>query len=208
MEPLLPHGRLGPLVVLLLSACVLWFPGPVAGAQGPAAETPGDAETAATENPDDQQGAETDPPIMLEEVPNRAEKTSAELATLLPRDSSRRTLERVGGETDLALKEAESHLAKTRQMLAGRPNVRTLQKSSAELSEMLNHLQSLEEELDDQLDGFGISLGRIDKIAAVWMATDELAKTKENADATMLTRIAAVLRRNRSDAFGSRRSSQ
>ena len=100
----------------------LWFPGPVAWAQGPASETPGDAETAATEIPDDQQGAETDPPIMLEEVPNRAETTSAELATLLPRDSSRRTLERVGGETDLALKEVESHLAKTRQMLTGRPN--------------------------------------------------------------------------------------
>ena len=44
---------------------------------------------------------------MLEEVPNRAETTNAELATLLPRDSSRRTLERVGGETDLALKEVD-----------------------------------------------------------------------------------------------------
>ena len=177
-------------------------------AQGPASETPGDAETAATETPDDQQGAETDPPILLEEVPNRAETTSAELATLLPRDSSRRTLERVGGETDLALKEVESHLAKTRQMLAGRPNVRTLQRSAAELSEMLDHLRSLEEELDDQLDGFGISLGRIDRIAAVWVTTDELAKTKEDADATMLARIAAVLGEIDADAQGSRRSSQ
>ena len=90
---------------------------------GACAETPGDAETAATEIPDDQQVAETDPPILLEEVPNRAETTNAELATLLPRDSSRQTLERVGGETDLVLKEVESHLAKTRQMLAGRPNL-------------------------------------------------------------------------------------
>ncbi len=193
IEPPLPHGRLGPLVVLLLSACVLWFPGPIAWAQGPASETLGDAETSATEMPDDQQGAETDPPILLEEVPNRAETTSAELATLLPRDSSRRTLERVGGETDVALKEVESQLAKTRQMLTGRPNVRTLQRYSAQLSEMLDHLQSLEEELDDELDGFGTSLGRIDKIAAVWITTDELAKTEEDADATMLTRIAAVL---------------
>jgi hypothetical protein len=164
---------------LLLLGSVLWFPGPVAWAQGPASETAGDVETAATEIPDDQQETEADPPIMLEEVPNRAETTSAELATLLPRDSSRRTLERVGGETDRALKEVESHLAKTRQMLAGRPNVRTLQKSSSELSEMLNHLRSLEEELDEELDGFGLSLGRIDKIAAVWKATDELAKTEE-----------------------------
>ena len=73
---------------------------------------------------------------------------------------------------------------------------------------MLNHLQSLEEELDDQLDGFGISLGRIDKIAAVWMTTDELAKTKEDADATMLTRIAAVLGEIDETRQGSRRSSQ
>ncbi len=181
------------LVALLVTGSVLCFPGTVASAQGPAPETSGDAQTAATETPDDQQGAETDPPILLEEVPNRAETTIAELATLLPRDSSRRTLGRVGGETDLALKEVESQLAKTRQMLAGRPNVRTLQRSSAQLSEMLDHLQSLEEELDDQLDGFGISLGRIDRIAAVWTTTDELAKTKEDADATMLTRIAAVL---------------
>lgn len=78
-------------------------------------------------------------------------------------------------------------------MLAGRPNVRALQKSSAELSETLDRLQSLEEQLEDELDGFGLSLGRIDKIAAVWKTTDELAKTEEGADATMLARIAAVL---------------
>ena len=78
-------------------------------------------------------------------------------------------------------------------MLAGRPNVRTLQRSSVELSEMLDQLRSIEKELDDQLDGFGTSLGRIDKIAAVWVATDEQAKTEKGADATILKRIAAVL---------------
>lgn len=178
-------------MVLLLSA--LCFPGPVARAQGPSPEMTGDSETAAPASPDDQQAAETDPPIMLEEVPNRAETTTAELATLLPRDSSRRTLERFGGETDLALKEVELRLAKTRQMLVGRPNVRTLQKSSAVLSELLKQLRSLEDELDGELDGFGTTLGRIDKIAAVWTTTDELAKSEEDADATILTRIAAVL---------------
>ena len=193
VEPRFPHGRLGPLVVLLLLACVLWFPVPVAWAQGPVPETPGDGETAAAEIHDDQQEAEADPPIKLEEVPNRAETTSAELATLLPRDDSRRTLERVGRETELVLEEVESHLAKTRQMLAGHPNVRTLQRSSAKLSETLSQLQSLEEELDDQLDSFGITLGRIDKIAAAWTTTDELAKTEEDAAATILTRMAAVL---------------
>lgn len=131
--------------------------------------------------------------MTLEEVPSRAETTNAELATLLPLDSSRRTLERVSPEADHALQKVQSQLAKVRQMLAGRPNVRTLQRSSAELSEMLGHLRSLEEELDDQLDGFGTSLGRIDQIAAVWVKTDELAKPEDGADATMLKRIAAVL---------------
>ena len=160
---------------------------------GACAETPGNAQTAENEKTDDQKATQLDQPITLEEVPNRAETTTAELATLLPLDSSRRTLERVSAEADHALQKVQSHLAKARQMLAGRPNVRTLQRSSAELSEMLDHLRSLEEELDDQLDGFGTSLGRIDKIAAVWVATDELAKTEEGADATMLKRIAAVL---------------
>ncbi|XZE53543.1 mechanosensitive ion channel domain-containing protein [Planctomycetaceae bacterium SH139] len=192
IAPRLPRDRLGQLMVLLLSACMLCL-GPVASGQEPAAETLGDATTAVTEIPDDPQETDTDPPIMLEEVPNRAETTSAELATLLPGDSSRRTLERVGGETDLALKEVKSHLGKTRQLLSGRPNVRTLQRSSAELSEMLKHLRSLEEQLDDELDGFGISIDRIDKIAAVWTTTDELAKAEEDADATMLTRISTVL---------------
>ena len=57
---------------------------------------------------------------------------------------------------------------------------------------MLTHLRSLEEELDKQLDALSTSLGRIDRISAVWKATDELAKTQEGADATTMTRIAAV----------------
>ncbi len=182
------------LVALLVTGSVLCFPGAIARAQGPAPETPGNAQTAENEKTDDQKATQLDQPITLEEVPSRAETTTAELATLLPLDSSRRTLERVSAEADHALQKVQSHLAKARQLLAGRPNVRTLQRSSAELSEMLDHLRSLEEELDDQLDGFGTSLGRIDKIAAVWVATDERAKAEEGADATMLKRIAAVLR--------------
>ena len=181
------------LVAFLVTGSVLCFPNAIARAQGPAPETPENAQNAEKETADVENATQLDQSITLEEVPNRAEVTSAELATLLPRDSSRRILERVGGETDLALKEVESHLAKTRQMLTGRPNVRTLQRSSAELSEMLDHLQSLEEELDDQLDGFGTSLGRIDKIEAVWVATDELAKAQEGADETILARIDAVV---------------
>ena len=188
------YRGLSPLVISFLAGSILWLFSPVALAQEPTPETPETASTLANVTPTDpDQQEQSDQPIPLEDVPNRAETTIAELATLLPRDSSRQTLKRVGGEADLALKVVNSHLAKTRQMLSGRPNVRTLQKSLAELSEMLSHLRSLEEELDDELDGFAISLGRIDKIAAFWKATDELAKSEEDVDATMLTRIAAVL---------------
>ena len=111
-----PYQGLFPLVTLLLAGSVLWFPGPVAWAQGPAPETSGNAKTPATVAPaDPQQGPPADQPIPLEEVPNRAETTSAELDALLPRDTSRQTLERLSSETDRTLQEVESQLAKTRQ---------------------------------------------------------------------------------------------
>jgi small-conductance mechanosensitive channel len=141
---------------------------------------------------DPQQEAQSDQPISLEEVPGRAEITTAELATLLPRDVSQRTLERVGSETDRTFVEVKSQLAKTRRTLDGRPNFRALQRTEFELSEMLARLRSLEEQLDEQLDALGTSLGRIDRISAVWKATDELAKTQEDIAATTTDRIAAV----------------
>ena len=93
-----PYRGLFPLVISFLAGSVLWLSSPVASAQEPTPETPETANTPANVTPaDPDQGEQADPPIMLEEVPNRAETTIAELATLLPRDSSRRTLERVGG---------------------------------------------------------------------------------------------------------------
>ena len=180
-------------MTLLVVGSVLLSLGSVARAQEPASETPESEKASASVEPaDPQQEAQPDQPIPLEEVPNRAETTSAELDALLPRDTSRQTLERLSSETDRTLQEVKSHLAKTRQTLAGRPNVRALQRSEFELSEMLTHLRSLEEELDKQLDALGTSLGRIDRISAVWQATDEIAKTQEGADATTMARIAAV----------------
>lgn len=171
---------------------ILWLSGQLVSAQEPSSEKNGNTSTDVTPaDPDQEEQGEQS--ISVVDVPNRAETTSAELATLLPRVSSQRTLERVGEEAKLSLREVESHLATTRKMLAGRPNVRTLQKSAAQLSEMLKHLRSLEEELDGELEGLGISLERIDKIAAVWIKTDELARAEDGTDTTMLTRIAAVL---------------
>ncbi len=161
-----PYQGLFSLVTLLLAVSPLWLPGPEAWAQGPAPETPGNAKTPSSVAPaDPQQEAQTDQPIPLEEAPNRAETTIAELDTLLPRDTSRQTLDRVSSETDRALQEIKSHLAKTRQVLAGRPNVRALQKVESELSELLTHLSSLKEELDEQLETLRTSLERIDRIS-------------------------------------------
>ncbi|MBT8367521.1 MAG: hypothetical protein KJP23_22745, partial [Deltaproteobacteria bacterium] len=91
--------------------------------------------------------------IPLEEVPDRAEATRAELNTLLPTEASRQMLKRIGSEIDRALPEVESRLAKTRKVLAGRPNVRTLQELEAGLSGMRERLKPVDKELDRQLTG-------------------------------------------------------
>lgn len=89
-----PYRGFFPLVALLLSGCVLWFPGPIAWAQGPAPEAPEIAESPTSVAPDDATGGtQPDQPISLEEVPGRAEITSAEwlhsyLATFPSRLSS------------------------------------------------------------------------------------------------------------------------
>ena len=188
-----PFPRLFPLATLLVVGSLLGSPVSLARAQEPTSAAPETADSPASVDPaDPQQEDEPDQPISLEEVPGRAEITSAELATLLPRDVSQQTLERVGSETDRTFAEVNSQLAKTRRTLDGRPSIRMLQRAQFELSEMLADLRSLEEELDDQLDALGTSLGRIERISAVWQATDELAKTQEDVDATTTDRIAAV----------------
>ena len=109
--------------------------------------------------------------IPLEEVPDRAQGTRAELNTLLPAEASRQMLKRIGSELDHALQEVTSRLAKTREVLAGRPTVRTLQMLEAELSEMRERLRPWDEELDRQLTGLHVVFQRLDTIAAVWDAT-------------------------------------
>ncbi len=135
------HITLLGLILTLCFSCSM----AIAGTQESVSEMSSGTEVASPDSADGTAAEETDPPILIQEVPNRAETTSAELATLLPRDSSRQTLKRVAGETTLALQEVKSLLADTRQMLTGRPNVRTLQRYSAQLIEMLSHLQSLEQ---------------------------------------------------------------
>lgn len=133
-----------------------------------------------------------DQPISLEEVPGRAEITSAELASLVPRDISKRTLERVRSESGYTFAEVKSLLAKTRRTLDGRPSIRMLQRAEFELTEILARLRSHEEQLDEQLDVLGTSLGQIERISAVWKATEELAKSRADVDAATTNRIAAV----------------
>ncbi len=124
-------------------------------------------------------------------MPGRAEATSAELDAIHPREASRQRLERIGAELDRTLPEVESRLAKTREALAARPNVRTLEELDGELSGMLARLRPWDEELDRQLAELRAALHRLDTIAAVWEATAEVAR-REGAAGTTVTRIAAV----------------
>ena len=182
-----------PLVTFLVVSSVLWSAGSFTRAQEPASKAPEIANApASVELADPPQEAQPAQPISLEEVPGRAEITSAELATLLPRDLSKRTLERVNAEADRMFAEVASQLAQTRTSLDARPSIRMLQRAEFDLSEMLTRLRSLEEQLDEHLEALGTSLGRIDRILAIWKATDELAKSQADVGATTTGRIAAV----------------
>ena len=131
--------------------------------------------------------------IPLQEVPDRAEGTRAELNTLLPAEASRQMLKRIGSELDHALPEVTSRLAKTREVLAGRPSVRTLQMLEAELREMREHLRQWDEELDKQFTGLSVVFKRLDTIAAVWDATAAEVSRREGAATSTVARIATVL---------------
>ena len=130
--------------------------------------------------------------IPLEEVPIRAEGTRAELNTLLPAEASRQMLKRIGSELDHALQEVTSRLAKTREVLAGQPTVRTLQMLEAELSEMRKRLRPWDEELDRQLTGLHVVSQRLDTIAAVWDATAAEVSRREGAPTSTVARIGTV----------------
>jgi len=189
---LFPLQRVFPLASLCIAIIVVCLAGPAARAQGPATETQGNVKTPAEALADPQQAAQIDQPIPLDQVSNRAETIGVELDLLLPRENSRKVLEQISSETDRTLKDIKSYLAKTPNTLAGQPNIRVLQRFQSQLNEMLNDLQSLAEELEDQLEDLSDSLSQVDRISAVWKATDELAKTQEGAEATTITRIKAV----------------
>ena len=142
-----------------LIAVVVWIPATVALAQAPSPDTPGIEAPAEPET-----RAQAAQAIPLEEVPERAEATRAELDATLPREASRQRLERIGAELDRTLPEVESRLAKTRDTLAARPNVRTLQELDGELSGMLAQLRPWDEELDRQLAELRAALHRLDTI--------------------------------------------
>lgn len=169
-----------------LIAVVVWFPGTSASAQAASPEMP---ETKATVDPET--GAQASQAIPLEKVPDRAEDTSAELDALLPSEASRQALERIVSELDGILREVKSSLAKTREALAARPNVRTLQRLEVELGEMAERLRPWNEELDSELAGLYAALQRLEAIAVVWEATAEIAR-REDAVETAVTRIATA----------------
>ena len=184
-------GLLRPLR-LLLTGFALLFPAPLAWAQEPTSATQENLTTPAEALADPQQAAPINQPIPLDQVSNRAETIGIELDLLLPRENSRKLLEQISSETDRTLKEIKTYLAKTPNTLVGQPNIRVLQRFQSKLNEMLKDLQSLAEDLEDQLEDLSDSLAQVDRISAVWQATDDLAKTQEGAEVTTITRIKAV----------------
>lgn len=80
----------------------------------------------------------------------------------------------------------------TREVLAGRPTVRTLQMLEAELSEIRERLRPWDKELDRQLTGLHVVFQRLDIIAAVWDATAAEVSRREGAATSTVARIATV----------------
>jgi small-conductance mechanosensitive channel len=170
--------RLARLTALLVATSAVWIPGSIALGQTPSAES-SEGETPAAQ------------PIALEEVPDRAEATRAEIGILLPGDAPRQMLERIGSEVDRTLPEVEALLAKTRAELAAEPTIDILNESGTALAEMRDRLRPWHDELDRQLDTLRPALERLDGLAAIWKQT---AETAQRADAAgpALKRIAAV----------------
>jgi potassium efflux system protein len=148
-------------------------------------------ETDIATSPPAQTGSQAPQPIAVGEVPKRAEATRAELASLVPPEASRRTRERTEAKLDRALAETEASLARARRALAGRPNLRTLQRLQAELRGVSKLLQPLEGELDGRLARRQTSIQRLDRIEAAWNKTADVAR-RESPGATVVNRIAAV----------------
>ena len=114
-----------PIAFLVVMGAV-WLSGSVARAQTPA-PTPS-AITAPAKST-----ATATQAIPLEDVPDRAEATRAEVDALVPKDAPLQTLERIGSELDRTLPEVESLLATTRATLADRPDIPVLNQSEAAL---------------------------------------------------------------------------
>jgi potassium efflux system protein len=173
--------RLVCLAGLIVS--VIWIPEKLASAQEPSPKKP---EIEAPADPKSETLA-----IPLEEVPDRAAKTSTKLNALLPTKDLHQTLMRIDSELDLALPEVISRLMETRKALT-LANVRILQGLETKNSKMLEErLLPRAKELDDQLAKFQIALQQIDTISAIWAATDELAQRNDVTMATV-ARIAVV----------------
>lgn len=175
------------LFATLVASFVVCSSGPVALAQAPSPGASG-AELPA------EVGTEAPQPIPLEDIPDRAEATRAEIDTLLPKEAPLQTLGRIGSELDRALPDVESLLADTQKTLAVPPSIDILNRREAMLGEMKERLRGWDEELDRQLAALRPALARLDAMAANWDATAEIAR-REGADRTTLNRIATVRRR-------------
>ena len=169
-----------------LIVLVVWMPAALTRAQAASSPASGIEKSA-----DSERATQASGEIRLENVPDRALATLAELETLRPSEASRRTLERIESELDGALQTAESNLSGGRQGLAAAQNVRGLQTAQADLDDGLKRLQPLDDELAKQLDEFRGALPRLDAIGTDWEAVAKLGH-RSRSSSEILTQIATV----------------
>ena len=131
--------------------------------------------------------------IPLEDVQEEAEAVSAELATLLPGEALRQSLEEIGDGLESLKEDTASLLELTTSTLAAGAEVMRLQEMELQIAGLLESLKKPDAVLDTHLTELGKSLDRIDELAPVWKETEAQAP-RAGASASSLRRIASTRR--------------
>ena len=162
-----------------LLAAALWIPAAAALSQTPPEEP-------AVEPPAIQA-------IPLEDVQDGAEAVSEELATMLPGEALRRSLEEIGSGLERLKEDAASLVEVTTSALAAGAGVARLQEMELQLAALLESLKKPDAVLGTHLTSLRKSLDRIDELAPVWKETEEQARGA-GSSASALRRIASTRR--------------
>jgi len=136
-----------------------------------------------------------EPPVIqaipLEDVEVEAEAVSTELATMLPGEALRQSLEEIGGKAERLKEEAAALAEITTATLAAGASVGRLQEIELQLGLVLDSLKKPDAVLAAYLTSLRTSLDRIDELAPIWKETDEQAR-RAGSSPSALRRIAST----------------